>query len=114
MKFGSWIWTAFRLLARFRFLRGTALDPFGYTADRKLERKLIGEYEQLVDELIPQISSEKLNQITDILSLPEKIRGFGHIKARNAEMAATELKRLMALLSNSDPEPVKLIDPKAA
>jgi indolepyruvate ferredoxin oxidoreductase len=114
MKFGSWIWTAFRLLARFRFLRGTALDPFGYTADRKLERKLIGEYEQLVDELIPQISSEKLNQITDILSLPEKIRGFGHIKARNAEMAATELKRLLALLSNSDPEPVKLIDPKAA
>ena len=114
IKFGAWMWTAFRLLARFRFLRGTALDPFGYTADRKLERKLIREYEQRVDELLPQINSEKLDQITSILSLPENIRGFGHIKARNAEIAATELKRLMALLSNSDPEPVKWVDPKAA
>ncbi len=114
MKFGSWIWTVFKLLAPFRFLRGSPLDPFGYTADRKLERRLIGEYEQLVDELLPRLNAEKLAQIADIFSLPEKIRGFGHIKARNAKIVAAELNRQMALLNNSNPEPVKLVDPKAA
>lgn len=114
MKFGGWILPVFKLLARFRFLRGSRLDPFGYTADRKLERKLIQEYEQLVDELLPQLNSGNYVQIADILSLSEKIRGFGHIKARSAKDAAAELERLMALLNKSDPEPVRWVDPKAA
>ncbi len=114
MKFGAWIMPVFKVLARFRFLRGTALDPFSYTADRKLERSLIQKYERLVDELLPKLNETNLNTVAEILSFPEKIRGFGHIKAKSAELAAAETSRLIALLDQSDSQVVKLIDPKAA
>ena len=114
MQFGSWMLTAFNLLAKFRFLRGSRFDPFSYTQDRKLERKLISEYENLVDKLLTQLDAENLTAIAEILSLPEKIRGYGYIKANNAKLAAAEQQRLLSILNNSQTNPVKWVDPEAA
>ncbi|MCZ6500964.1 MAG: indolepyruvate ferredoxin oxidoreductase family protein [Gammaproteobacteria bacterium] len=113
MRFGSWMLPAFKLLAKFRFLRGSRFDPFSYTQDRKLERKLINEYEKLVDNLIAKLESNNLAAISDILSLPEKIRGYGYVKANNAKIAAAEEQRLLSILNN-ETNPVKWVDPKAA
>ncbi|MCB1692644.1 MAG: indolepyruvate ferredoxin oxidoreductase family protein [Pseudomonadales bacterium] len=111
LTFGAWMLPAFRLLARFRFLRGSRLDPFGYTADRKLERRLIAEYERMVDEIIPLIDPANLSIVESLLRLPSGIRGFGHIKQRNAENAAREKENLFTRLSAKH-EPVEVFDPK--
>ena len=102
-----------RLLARFKFLRGSRFDPFGYTRDRKLERRLIEEYENDIDQCEQHYPAANKDVISQLLQLPQKIRGFGHIKQRNAELAAGERKLLLSQL-DAHPEPVKLIDPKAA
>ena len=78
--FGAWMMTAFRLTAPLRFLRGTALDPFGHTEERQAERALIGEYELLVDELLQRLSPRTLNLSVELANLPDGIRGFGHVK----------------------------------
>ena len=56
MEFGPWMLHAFRLLARFKGLRGTRLDPFGWTEERRMERRLIGEYRSMVEGLLPTLS----------------------------------------------------------
>ena len=63
-------------LARLKFLRGTPLDPFGYSAHRKLERRLIRDYEARIRELLAELSSHNLDVAVDIASLPEQVRGF--------------------------------------
>ncbi|MEX0941891.1 MAG: indolepyruvate ferredoxin oxidoreductase family protein [Pseudomonadales bacterium] len=113
LAFGGWILPVFKQLARFRFLRGTRLDPFAYTKDRKLERQLIADYEYTVTSLLPRIGDADLETIETLLRLPERIRGFGYIKKRNAEIAQTEKMKLMARL-DARPEAVRLFDPKAA
>jgi len=113
MTFGPWTMSLFRQLARFRFLRGSRLDPFSYTADRKLERRLIAEYEQLVEQLLPRVNGGNIDTIEQLLDLPEKIRGFGYIKRRNADAAEQEKTALLAKL-DARPEPVRFVDPKAA
>ncbi|HVL59395.1 MAG TPA: indolepyruvate ferredoxin oxidoreductase family protein [Burkholderiaceae bacterium] len=80
LEFGSWMLPALRLLAKGRRLRGTALDPFGHTAERKLERQLIAEYEAMIDALLPGLDSQRLALAAQIASVPEQIRGFGHVK----------------------------------
>ncbi len=112
LAFGQWIWPVFRLLARMKFLRGTRFDPFSYTEDRKLERRLISEYEDLVSSLMDRIDRDNSALIASILALPRKIRGFGYIKAEQADQVARERERLLALLDQ--PEPLKWVDPKAA
>ena len=112
MQFGPWMLTAFNLLAKFRFLRGSRFDPFGYTRDRRLERKLINEYENLVDNLMGQMDSGNITAIAEILSLPEKIRGYGYVKADNAKRVADEQQRLLSILNNGKPSPVKWVDPQ--
>jgi indolepyruvate ferredoxin oxidoreductase len=113
ISFGSWMLPVFKVLARFRFLRGTRLDPFGYTVDRKLERQLIVEYEQMVSDLLPRLSKENVETVEALLKLPEKIRGYGHIKGRNAELARQQRDLLMAKLASTH-EPVRFVDPQAA
>ena len=81
--------------AEFKGLRGTALDIFGYTAERKMERALIGEYRQTVGSLLPKLTAENLAQAVAIASIPEDIRGYGHVKERHlAEAKALEAKLL--------------------
>ncbi len=78
--FGAWMLTAFRLLAKFKGLRGTALDVFGYSAERKMERQLIADYERTIDNLLGAVNAGNYDTAVDIAELPEHIRGFGHVK----------------------------------
>jgi indolepyruvate ferredoxin oxidoreductase len=90
-RFGPWTLGLFRVLARMKGLRGTALDPFGRTEERRAERALIGEYEETVAALLGSLSRENHALAVKIASLPEEIRGFGHIKMKN--LAAARAKR---------------------
>jgi indolepyruvate ferredoxin oxidoreductase len=94
--FGRWIRVAFRILAMLRRLRGTALDPFGRTLERRTERALIGEYRACIDELLPALSNRNLGIAVEIASLPEEIRGYGHVKSRHLEAVHAKRDDLMA------------------
>jgi indolepyruvate ferredoxin oxidoreductase len=85
MTFGPWMMGVFGLLAKFRFLRGTWADPFGWTAERKLERQLIEDYFLLVEELMGSLDSANYDLAVELAGLPEQIRGFGHVKLGNIE-----------------------------
>ena len=82
-QFGAWIRPAFRVLAAMKGLRGTAFDPFGYTSERRTERALIEEYRAAVEELLPSLTAGNLGKAVEIASLPDGIRGFGHVKLRH-------------------------------
>jgi indolepyruvate ferredoxin oxidoreductase len=94
--FGPWVRRAFGVLARLRSLRGTALDPFGRTEERRTERALIGEYRDCIDELLKTLSAERLALAVEIASVPEHIRGFGHVKARHLAAARERWQQLMS------------------
>ncbi|WP_434034009.1 indolepyruvate ferredoxin oxidoreductase family protein [Cupriavidus sp. a3] len=79
-QFGSWMWTAFRLLAKLKCLRGTRLDPFGWTGERMMERQLIAEYRKQVHFLLQNLTKDNHSVAVEIAALPEEIRGFGHVK----------------------------------
>src|SRR5450830_1641026 len=103
LRFGPWMLSAFRLLAPMKRLRGTPLDPFGWTAERRHERTLRDDYFALVDELCATLTAENKGTWLQLAQLPERIRGFGHVKARNAAQAAEEAQRLRArLMSHAD------------
>jgi indolepyruvate ferredoxin oxidoreductase len=95
-EFGPWMQKAFGALARFKGLRGTAFDPFGYTAERKMERALIGEYRQTVEALLPKLNADNLAQAVAIASIPEDIRGYGHVKERHLKAARQKEAALLA------------------
>ncbi|MGV7208150.1 indolepyruvate ferredoxin oxidoreductase family protein [Oxalobacteraceae bacterium A2-2] len=86
-EFGPWMMKAFGVLARFKGLRGTAFDIFGHTAERKMERALIAEYRATVSALLPKLSTDNLGQAVAIASIPEDIRGYGHVKERHLQAA---------------------------
>jgi indolepyruvate ferredoxin oxidoreductase len=89
IRLGGWIVPVLRVLARFKFLRGTWADPFGYTAERREERAAIGAYERLVGErLLPHLAAHNLALATELASLPLSIRGYGHVKAAAAAKAS--------------------------
>ena len=96
--FGSWMTNAFRLLARLKFLRGTAFDPFGWTAERRLERRLIEDYVALIEELLPMLVPANHALAVALASIPDKIRGFGPVKARHLAAAKAEEAALLARL----------------
>jgi indolepyruvate ferredoxin oxidoreductase len=79
-QYGSWMWQAFKLLAKARKLRGTRFDIFGYSAERKMERQLMVDYRSTILALLAKLSVDKLATAVEIAGLPEKIRGFGHVK----------------------------------
>jgi indolepyruvate ferredoxin oxidoreductase len=83
-EFGAWIIPVFRLLARMRRLRGTWLDPFARTTDRKLERQLIAEFEALVDKLLPTLQEEGTSTAIELLGAFDEIRGYGPVKEEAA------------------------------
>ena len=87
---------AFGVLAKFKGLRGTALDIFGYTDERKTERALIGQYRDTVLALLPRLSADNLAQAVAIASIPEDIRGYGHVKERHLAAARQKEAGLLA------------------
>jgi indolepyruvate ferredoxin oxidoreductase len=103
-EYGSWMWGAFKLLARMKGLRGGVFDLFGYTAERKMERALIGEYRAMVETLLAGLDAENHARAVELANLPEHIRGFGHVKekavaafrAKKAELLAGAASRQAA------------------
>jgi indolepyruvate ferredoxin oxidoreductase len=89
-EFGPWMGRLMPLLARLRGLRGTPLDPFGWTAERRLERALVGEYLSDIESVLTDLSSGRLAQATQLAALPQMIRGYGHIKAASIAIFRTE------------------------
>ena len=82
-EFGSWVLGMFKILSRLKFLRGTAFDIFGRTEERKMERQLIEDYRLLAEEVANSLNSSNIDLAKQLLSLPEEIRGFGHVKEAN-------------------------------
>ena len=101
-EFGGWILGLFGLLARFKGLRGGTLDIFGYTAERKLERGLITQYEQDIDIILGQVTPQNRAIAVEMASLPLKMRGFGHVKLANIEQAKRRAELLSRQLSGRD------------
>ena len=93
--FGPWMRSAFGVLAKVKGLRGTALDVFGRTAERKMERALIVEYESCVDELLRTLNADNRALAAEIARIPEEIRGYGHVKERHLKAARPKWDALM-------------------
>lgn len=94
--YGAWIFGAFKVLSKLKGLRGSALDPFGYNPERKMERALAKAYPQIIDVLLPSLTADNLSWAVEIASVFGKLRGFGHVKERNLESVLTELSQLAA------------------
>ena len=95
--YGPWMLSAFRVLAGLKRLRGTRLDIFGRTAERRMERQLIADYAAVITELGAALSPDNHALAVEIARLPEQIRGYGHIKDRNlAKVKAREASLLAA------------------
>jgi indolepyruvate ferredoxin oxidoreductase len=93
--FGPWMRSAFGLLARLKGLRGGALDPFGSSAERRMERALIGEYRNSIDEVLKTLNAGNLALALEIARLPEEIRGYGHVKERHLKAVRPKWDALM-------------------
>ncbi len=106
---GPWLMTAFAVLAKLRFLRGSVLDPFRNSAERRLERQLLAQYETDVADWIGRLDARNHAVAVRLASLPEKIRGFGHVKQEHAAIVYKEREELLAQFARPATE-----QPKAA
>jgi indolepyruvate ferredoxin oxidoreductase len=103
--FGAWMMPLFRILAKLKGLRGTSLDVFGYSADRKLERDLIVAYAKDVATVLGLLSPVTLDTAVEILSLPDRIRGYGPVKEKAVQDAKARYTQLATDLVNPPPAP---------
>ena len=102
-KFGPWIFPALRLLAKGKALRGTALDPFGYAAERREERALIATYEDDVRKLCEGLDAARYAAAAKLAAWPSEARGFGPVKAAGLEQARANREALWAALKAPAP-----------
>jgi indolepyruvate ferredoxin oxidoreductase len=102
-RFGPWMMKGFAMLAALKGLRGTALDIFGYTAERKMERRLLGQYEADVDTIRGLLKPGKIEAAVEVATVPSLIRGFGHVKMANVDKAMVERDKRLARLSSDAP-----------
>jgi indolepyruvate ferredoxin oxidoreductase len=93
--FGPWMFSIFKILARLKWIRGSWLDVMRFNNDRVVERKLLSQYEALIDELLAKLTPDNHASAVGLARVPEKIRGFGHIKARHIAAAELEHARLL-------------------
>jgi indolepyruvate ferredoxin oxidoreductase len=105
MSFGPWMLKAMGVLAKFKRLRGTPLDVFGYTHERRTERGLIREFEGRIEEIVAKLNAGNHATAIGLAGIPQKIRGFGHIKERNLKAAKAEEADLLAKF-RADPQPM--------
>ncbi len=114
-QYGPWIWPALKVLARLRFLRGTALDIFARSADRRLELQQLADYEADVALILVNLGTDRRETALALARLPEQIRGYGHIRAATARPVEAERARLRAALTApaqppaSRPVPVRVV-----
>jgi indolepyruvate ferredoxin oxidoreductase len=102
--FGPWMLRGFRTLAKLRHLRGTRLDIFGHSADRKMERQLIADYERVIDEVIAGLDHSNHDLAVQIAQIPEQIRGYGHVKHAHLEKAKEREAELLAAFRSPTPQ----------
>jgi indolepyruvate ferredoxin oxidoreductase len=106
IRLGSWLYRAMKVLAAGRVLRGTALDFFGRTRERRMERQLIADYMSRIDALLPALDASRLPVAIDIAALPLSMRGYGHVKLANVALArAREAELLHRFDAQSYPRP---------
>jgi len=96
--FGGWIGRAWAPLSRLKFLRGTPFDPFGYSAERRMERALIAEYTRDMGAVLAKFSDQNRAVCLELAQLPLQIRGFGPVKQANALSAGKRREELLATL----------------
>ncbi|RRW36336.1 indolepyruvate ferredoxin oxidoreductase family protein [Ectopseudomonas oleovorans] len=111
--FGPWMLKAFGVLARFKFLRGSVLDPFGHSAERRLERELIEEYEANVAYLLGELNAGNYHTAVALAEIPEQVRGYGHVKEAALAKAREQASQLKARLTVSEIAAVQLFEPAA-
>ncbi|MEA9844666.1 indolepyruvate ferredoxin oxidoreductase family protein [Xanthomonas campestris] len=99
-EYGPWMFSAFKLLARLKFLRGGKLDVFGYTDERRGERQLIADYLATVDTLLQRLDIDNVGLAAQIASIPEHIRGYGHVKDAHLREAKAREAALLAQWRN--------------
>jgi len=107
MSFGPWMLTAMGVLAKFKALRGTPLDVFGYTHERRTERQLIRDFEALIEEIVAKLDAGNHALAVGLATIPQKIRGFGHVKERNLKSAKAEEADLLAKF-RAGPQPLPI------
>ncbi|MCG4453747.1 indolepyruvate ferredoxin oxidoreductase family protein [Pseudomonas sp. MMS21-TM103] len=112
-QFGPWMLKAFGLLAKLKILRGTPLDLFGYSAERKLELQLIEDYERSVDFLLKQLNADNYRSAVALAELPEQIRGYGHVKEQSLVKVREQERQLKARLLVNEIQAVQLFEPAA-
>jgi indolepyruvate ferredoxin oxidoreductase len=95
-KYGRWMLSAFRVLAKLKRLRGTPFDLFGHTDERRMERRLIADYETVTGEVLEKLTRHNHALAVDLASLPEHIRGFGHVKSAHLKQAKEHEARVLA------------------
>ena len=98
---------AFRLLTRLKFLRGTPFDIFGYSDERRTEQRLITDYEALLDEIIARLTPDNHPLAVGLAAIPEKIRGFGPVKARHLLAAKADETALLEQFRSGTPPVLK-------
>ena len=109
-RFGAWMGGAYSVLAKLKFLRGTALDPFGYLGERRQERWSISHFEEVVGKLLASLERPNLALAVRIARLPDSVRGYGHVKEAARERWLEEESRLLEEF-HRPPAPVLLFDP---
>ena len=109
-QFGPWMLTVFKVLSRLKGVRGTALDVFGRTEERKMERALIDEYRQSIEEVLKKLALGNHATAVEIARIPELIKGYGHVKIRHLQTARPQWAALMA----SFRQPATVIERQAA
>jgi indolepyruvate ferredoxin oxidoreductase len=104
--YGPWMLSAFKLLTQLKSLRGTPLDVFGYTHERRTERALIAQYQQSMQQVVrvlqAQPTAAQLDLAYKLVQLPEGIKGFGHVKARNLQAVQAQWAQLQTQLTESE------------
>nr|WVL58612.1 DUF6537 domain-containing protein [Xanthomonas nasturtii] len=99
-EYGPWMFTAFKLLARLKFLRGGTLDVFGYSDERRGERQLIVDYVATMETLLERLDADNVGLAAQIASIPEHIRGYGHVKHAHLQEAKAREAALLVQWRN--------------
>ena len=97
-EYGQWFGGVMSFMARFKALRGTAIDPFGHSEERKMERALIAQYERDMGQIAGLMTEENRDAVIELALLPTKIRGFGPVKMQNAAKAEKRREELLAII----------------
>ena len=103
-EYGSWIFTAFKIMTKLKGLRGGAFDIFGKTEERKMERQLIVDYRHTLEELIGGLNTANYSLAIEIAKVPEHIRGYGHVKEEHFAKAKARKEDLLLQWRNPEPD----------